>query len=94
MSSELVTSLYIGASVLFILSLGGLSNEEKAKRAVWFGIVGMIIAIVGTIFGPKIIYYQKILKIMFYLWNIDQNIHFGQNLAEKKKNLKFVTIND
>ena len=58
MSSELVTSLYIGASVLFILSLGGLSNEEKAKRAVWFGIVGMIIAIVGTIFGPKIIYHK------------------------------------
>ena len=69
MSSELVTSLYIGASVLFILSLGGLSNEEKAKRAVWFGIVGMIIAIVGTIFGPKIIYH-KCFEANFYFYNL------------------------
>ena len=41
LSTELVTAAYIGSSVLFILSLGGLSNQEKAKRGVWFGIVGM-----------------------------------------------------
>ena len=44
MSSGIVTASYIAASVLFILALGGLSNQEKAKRAIWFGIVGMFLA--------------------------------------------------
>ena len=54
MSSGLVTASYIAASVLFILALGGLSNQEKAKRAIWFGITGMFIAVLATIFGPKV----------------------------------------
>ena len=48
------SAAYIAASVLFILSLGGLSNQESAKRAVWFGIVGMAIAVVATVFGPGV----------------------------------------
>ena len=43
---------YAVAGVLFILSLGGLSGQESAKRAVWYGIVGMGIAIFATIAGP------------------------------------------
>ena len=43
---------YAVAAVLFILSLGGLSNQESAKRAVWYGIVGMAIAIIATMTGP------------------------------------------
>ncbi len=43
---------YAVAAVLFILSLGGLSGQESAKRAVWYGIVGMAIAVVATITGP------------------------------------------
>jgi H+-translocating NAD(P) transhydrogenase subunit beta len=43
---------YAVAAVLFILSLGGLSGQESAKRAVWYGIVGMAIAIVATLIGP------------------------------------------
>ena len=43
---------YAVAAVLFILSLGGLGGQESAKRAVWYGIVGMAIAIVGTLIGP------------------------------------------
>ncbi len=54
MSSGFVTSAYIAASVLFILALGGLSNQEKAKRAIWFGIVGMALAVFATIFGPEV----------------------------------------
>ena len=54
LSSNIVTAIYIAASVLFILSLGGLSNQEKAKRAVWFGIVGMGLAVLGTVFGPQV----------------------------------------
>ena len=52
MSYGFVTAAYIAASVLFILSLGGLSNQESAKRAVWFGIIGMAIAVITTVLGP------------------------------------------
>ncbi len=43
---------YAVAAVLFILSLGGLSGQESAKRAVWYGIVGMAIAVLATMIGP------------------------------------------
>jgi len=43
---------YAVAAVLFILSLGGLSGQESAKRAVWYGIAGMAIAVIGTLIGP------------------------------------------
>ena len=43
---------YAVAAVLFILSLGGLSGQESAKRAVWYGIAGMAIAVLATLFGP------------------------------------------
>ncbi len=52
MGIGIVSAAYIAATVLFILSLGGLSNQESAKRAVWYGIVGMAIAVFATIFGP------------------------------------------
>ena len=54
MSFEFQTAAYIAASVLFILALGGLSNHESAKRAVWFGIVGMGIAVIATLAGPQV----------------------------------------
>jgi NAD(P) transhydrogenase subunit beta len=46
------TAAYVVASVLFILSLGGLSGQESAKRAVWYGIVGMALAVFATLIGP------------------------------------------
>jgi NAD(P) transhydrogenase subunit beta len=46
------TAAYVVAGVLFILSLGGLSGQESAKRAVWYGIVGMGLAVLATLFGP------------------------------------------
>jgi NAD(P) transhydrogenase subunit beta len=46
------TAAYVVAAVLFILSLGGLSGQESAKRAVWYGIVGMGLAVFATIVGP------------------------------------------
>ena len=51
MEYGLVSAAYISASVLFILSLGGLSNQEKAKRAVWFGIAGMGLSVLFSVFG-------------------------------------------
>jgi NAD(P) transhydrogenase subunit beta len=46
------TAAYVVAAVLFILSLGGLSGQESAKRAVWYGIVGMALAVAATLMGP------------------------------------------
>ncbi len=54
MTIGIVSAAYIAAAVLFILSLGGLSGQESAKRAVWYGIVGMALAVVATIFGPGV----------------------------------------
>lgn len=51
MSQGLVTVSYIGASVLFILALSGLSNPETARRGNLYGMVGMTIALLATIFG-------------------------------------------
>jgi NAD(P) transhydrogenase subunit beta len=51
LSSGIVTVCYIAATILFILALGGLSNQETARRGNWYGITGMAIALVATIFG-------------------------------------------
>ena len=64
LSENIVTALYIAASVLFILSLGGLSGQESAKRAVWYGIVGMAIAVIGTIFGPAVTITSALLPML------------------------------
>ena len=47
------TVSYIGATILFILSLGGLSNPETSRRGNWYGIIGMTIAVLATVFGPR-----------------------------------------
>ena len=75
MTKEILTALYIASSVLFILSLGGLSNEEKAKRAVWYGIFGMIIAVFGTIFGPNTNYDKWLLPTIIIVSIIVDIIH-------------------
>ena len=52
MENAFTIAAYVVAGVLFILSLGGLSGQESAKRAVWYGIAGMAIAVLATLFGP------------------------------------------
>jgi NAD(P) transhydrogenase subunit beta len=54
MSASLTTVAYIGAIILFILSLGGLSHPETARRGNAYGMVGMTLAVLATIFGPKL----------------------------------------
>ena len=54
MSIGIVSAAYIAAAILFILSLGGLSGQESAKRAVWYGIVGMALAVGATIASPDV----------------------------------------
>jgi len=50
---EIQTAAYLFASILFILSLGGLSSQESAKRGVFFGIAGMFIAVLATVLGKQ-----------------------------------------
>jgi NAD(P) transhydrogenase subunit beta len=46
------SAVYVLAAILFILSLGGLSGQESSKRAIWYGIVGMALAVTATLLGP------------------------------------------
>jgi NAD(P) transhydrogenase subunit beta len=54
MSASLATVSYIGATILFILSLGGLSHPETSRRGNLYGMIGMTIAVLATIFGPRV----------------------------------------
>ncbi len=54
MSEGLITVSYITATVLFILALGGLSNQESARRGIIYGIVGMVLAVGATILDPGV----------------------------------------
>lgn len=53
-SAQIQVAAYLFASILFILSLGGLSSQESAKRGVLYGIVGMAIAILSTVLGEGV----------------------------------------
>ena len=50
MENGFITAVYVTASILFILALGGMSNQESAKRSIWYGIVGMGLAFLATLF--------------------------------------------
>ncbi len=54
MTSSLATVSYIGATILFILSLGGLAHPESARRGNLFGMIGMGLAVIATVFGPQV----------------------------------------
>ena len=54
MSSSLATVCYIAAIILFILSLGGLSNPESSRRGNLYGMLGMAIAVIATVLGPRV----------------------------------------
>jgi NAD(P) transhydrogenase subunit beta len=57
MSHGLVTMSYIAASILFILSLSGLSRQDTARRGNYFGMSGMAIAIIATVFSSNVTAY-------------------------------------
>ena len=54
MSASLATVSYIGAIILFILSLGGLSNQSTALRGNLYGMMGMALAVLATVLGPTV----------------------------------------
>ena len=57
----IVNVSYIIATILFILALGGLSNQETARRGNWYGIIGMTIALLATVFGDVSANYEKLI---------------------------------
>src|SRR5437764_3645342 len=54
MTPTLSTVAYVGATMLFILSLGGLSNPETSRRGNLYGMIGMTIAVLATVLGPQV----------------------------------------
>ena len=63
-SEGIVTVSYIVATVLFILALGGLSNQETARRGNWYGIAGMLIALFATVLGVVTSHYELLLAAL------------------------------
>lgn len=64
MNPQLLTVSYLAAGALFIFSLGGLSNQESARRGNIFGMVGMGIAILATIFSGQVGGFEKLIPAM------------------------------
>ena len=64
MAPGIVTASYIIAAVLFILSLGGLSHPETARRGNAYGMAGMVIAIAATILGNQVTDYVVLIMVM------------------------------
>ena len=60
-NAGIVTVSYIAATILFILALGGLSHQETARRGNWYGIAGMAIALLATVFGVVTQHYTILL---------------------------------
>src|SRR5215813_4340570 len=54
MDNNMVAVAYLAAIILFILSLGGLSNPESSRRGNLYGMIGMAIAVLATVFGPRV----------------------------------------
>jgi NAD(P) transhydrogenase subunit beta len=53
-STGIAMVAYLGATILFILCLGGLSNQETSRRGNLYGMIGMAIAVLATVFGPQV----------------------------------------
>ncbi len=60
-NTGIIAMSYILATILFILALGGLSNQETARRGNWYGIIGMTIALIATVMGVVTQHYEYIL---------------------------------
>ncbi len=63
-NAGVITGSYIIATILFILALGGLSDQETARRGNWFGIAGMAIALIATVLGVVTQHYTILLAAM------------------------------
>jgi NAD(P) transhydrogenase subunit beta len=60
-NTGIIAMSYVVATILFIMALGGLSNQETARRGNWYGIIGMVIALVATVMGVVTQHYELLL---------------------------------
>ena len=67
LNMEVVRALYIVSAVLFILTLGGLSNQETSRKGNLYGISAMLIAVVATFLGPQVSSNYGLLFILILL---------------------------
>ncbi|MEE8494888.1 MAG: Re/Si-specific NAD(P)(+) transhydrogenase subunit beta [Xanthomonadales bacterium] len=63
-NAGVITGSYIIATILFILALGGLSDQETARRGNWYGIIGMAIALIATVLGVVTQHYTILLAAL------------------------------
>ena len=82
MSQSLVTMSYIAASILFILSLSGLSHQETARRGNLYGMIGMIIAIFATIMSDAVNSYVILIIAMLIGGTIGTKAAFKVQMTE------------
>jgi NAD(P) transhydrogenase subunit beta len=82
MNPGLVTVSYIASTILFILSLGGLSNPETARRGNFYGMVGMAIAIIATVLSPKVSSYVPLIISMLIGGSIGLYAAFKVQMTE------------
>ena len=75
---DLVRALYIGATVLFVLTLGGLSNQESSRKGNMYGMIGMTVAIIATLLGPYVTKNYHLILTLMLLGGI-----IGISLAKK-----------
>ena len=62
--SGILNVSYLGASILFILSLGGLSTPETSRRGNLYGMIGMAIALLATLLDPRVTSFPILLGTM------------------------------
>jgi NAD(P) transhydrogenase subunit beta len=60
-NTGIIAMSYVIATILFILALGGLSNQETARRGNWYGITGMVIALIATVMGVVTQHFELLL---------------------------------
>jgi len=63
-TQQIQIAVYLFAAVLFILSLAGLSSQETAKKGVFYGIIGMFLAVLATMLGPNMEGYLYVIAVM------------------------------
>jgi NAD(P) transhydrogenase subunit beta len=64
MSQSLISMAYIAAAILFILSLSGLSNQETSRRGNYYGMIGMVIAILAAVLSPSVTAYTILIAAL------------------------------
>ena len=64
MNEGLVTTAYLVSGILFVLSLGGLSKQETARKGNLYGILGMALAILATFLSGQVENFKLLIPLM------------------------------